>query len=81
MAAVHIRQVPEQTVVRLKALAAAHGRSLEAELRVVLEEASLAPIARKRRQINWTTVSSGNSEPWSRDDAYPDQDDVYGDDD
>jgi plasmid stability protein len=73
MAAVHIRQVPDETVVRLKARAAAHGRSLEAELRIVLEEASLAPMARKRRQINWTTLSSGISSPWDRGDAYPDE--------
>ncbi|WP_300683574.1 hypothetical protein [Nocardioides sp.] len=53
MVAVHIRNVPEETVARLKARAASNGRSYEAELRIVLDEAALAPAARQRRQIAW----------------------------
>lgn len=75
MAAVHIRNVPEETVARLKERAASNGRSLEAELRAVLDAAASQPIARRRRQINWHTVNSGISEPWSRYDIYPDDDD------
>ena len=74
MTAVHIRNVPEETVARLKQRAAANGRSLEAELRIVLDEAALAPTARKRRQINWPTLSSGIHEPFDRHDFYPDED-------
>ena len=40
MAQVLVRDLPEEVVARLKAKAAAEGRSLEAYLRVVLEEAS-----------------------------------------
>ena len=74
MAAVHIRNVPEETVVRLKQRASAHGRSLEAELRVVLDEAAMAPLARKRRKINWPTYDSGVTRPFDRADFYPDED-------
>jgi antitoxin FitA len=40
MAQVLVRDLPDEVVERLKAKAAAEGRSLEAHLRVVLEEAS-----------------------------------------
>jgi plasmid stability protein len=40
MAQVLVRDLPEDVVERLKEKAAAQGRSLEAHLRVVLEEAS-----------------------------------------
>jgi len=74
MPALHIRNVPEETVALLKERAASHGRSLEAELRVVLDDAAATPTARKRRQINWPTLSSGISEPFDRHDFYPDED-------
>jgi len=74
MTAVHIRNVPEETVARLKQRAAARGHSLEAELRIVLDEAALAPLARRRRKINWPTYRSGVVEPFDRADFYPDED-------
>lgn len=74
MAAVHIRNVPEETVTRLKERAASNGRSLEAELRSLLDEAAAQPVARKRRQINWITVSTGITEPFNRHDIYGDDD-------
>lgn len=40
MAQVLVRDLPDDVVERLKAKAAAEGRSLEAHLRLVLEEAS-----------------------------------------
>lgn len=43
MGQVLIRQIPEETVARLKAKAARHGRSLEAELRSILEHAVAEP--------------------------------------
>lgn len=39
MAQVLVRQIPDETVARLKERAARHGRSLEAELRAILETA------------------------------------------
>ena len=43
MGQVLIRQIPDETVARLKEKAARHGRSLEAELRVILEHAVAEP--------------------------------------
>ncbi len=43
MGQVLIRQIPDETVARLKAKAARHGRSLEAELRSILEHAVAEP--------------------------------------
>lgn len=40
MAQVLVRDLPEETVARLKARAAAKGRSLEAELREILDRAA-----------------------------------------
>jgi antitoxin FitA len=40
VAQVLVRDLPDEVVERLKAKAAAEGRSLEAHLRIVLEEAS-----------------------------------------
>lgn len=40
MAQVLVRELPDEVVERLKAKAAVEGRSLEAHLRIVLEEAS-----------------------------------------
>lgn len=70
MTAVCINNVPEETVARLKERAAANGRSLGAELRIVLEEAALAPITRRRRRINWPTYRSGVAEAYDRHDFY-----------
>ena len=43
MGQVLVRQIPDETIERLKAKAARHGRSLEAELRVILEHAVADP--------------------------------------
>jgi len=48
MAQVLVRHLDETTVEHLKALARSHGRSLEAELRLVVEEAARAdPVDRR----------------------------------
>ncbi|MFT4265505.1 MAG: hypothetical protein QM572_19150 [Nocardioides sp.] len=74
MPALHIRNVSEETVAALKAKAAAHGRSLEAELRVVLDEAASRPTSRSPRKLNLTFVGSGTTEPFDRHDLYSDDD-------
>ncbi|RYG24584.1 hypothetical protein EON82_10230 [bacterium] len=43
MGQVLIRQIPDETIARLKAKAARHGRSLEAELRAILEHSVAEP--------------------------------------
>lgn len=44
MAQVLVRQLPDETVRRLKVRAQENGRSLEAELRIILEEAVRDPL-------------------------------------
>lgn len=41
MAQVLVRQLPDQVVARLKKRAKEHGRSLQAEVKTILEEAAL----------------------------------------
>lgn len=43
MAQVLIRQIPEKTIVSLKERAIKNGRSLESEIRMILEEYSIIP--------------------------------------
>ena len=43
MGQVLVRQIPDETIARLKAKAARHGRSLESELRAILEHAVADP--------------------------------------
>ena len=47
MAAIHIRNIPEDILQGLKALAVSHGRSTEAEVREILE-AAVKPAKRIR---------------------------------
>ena len=76
MPALHVRNVPEETVALLKERAARHGRSLEAELRELLIEAGDNPPPRV--DLSWETrlVLSDAPPPtreWSRADAYSEE--------
>jgi plasmid stability protein len=69
MPAVHIHNLAPAVVAALKRRAAAHHRSLEAELRAILEAA-----AADRRPLRLHTVAIGDSATFSRDDIYgPDE--------
>ena len=70
MPALHIRDVPEETVAALKAKAARNGRSMQQELRELLDRAADEPSRPRRRRLDLSFVDSGNSEPWDRDDIY-----------
>ena len=61
MAQVLVRNLEENTVLRLKAMAAAHGRSLEAEVREIL-----AAAAQPRRQDALVALRDirAASRPW-----------------
>ncbi len=52
MAQVLVRDLPEDVVERLKARARSHGRSLEGELRTVLEEAARPDRAEFRQLVD-----------------------------
>lgn len=71
MTAVHIRDVPEETLARLKVRASRNGRSMQKELLDVLDRAAAEPLPRRRRgPLNIVTVNTGHTEPWDRADIY-----------
>lgn len=72
MKSVHIRDIDPEVLAALKRLAHRHHRSLQGELRAILErEARLAP-DESAQPLKLHTVSSGNSGTWSRDEIYED---------
>lgn len=76
MTALHIRDVPEDTVAALKARAERHGRSMQAELVEILNEEAAKPLPRRRRRpLRLKTVRTGRAEPFGRDEIYADDDD------
>lgn len=70
MAALHIRNVSDETVTALKRRAADNGRSLEAELRAILDAEVERPRRRRPRKLNLVLVDSGNAGGWDRDEFY-----------
>jgi plasmid stability protein len=68
----HIRNVPEDTVESLKRLARHHHRSLQGELRAILQNAaSRAPIDEDQK-LHLHTVEIGSRAAWNRDEIYRD---------
>jgi plasmid stability protein len=73
MPALHIRDVPEETVAAIKRRAARRGHSVQQELREVLEKAAAEPVAGQRpRRLNLRTVTTGRAEPFDRAAFYDD---------
>jgi plasmid stability protein len=73
MPALHIRDVPEETVAAIKRRAARHGRSVQQELREVLETVAAEGVAGGRpRPLSLRTVETGHVEPFDRADFYDD---------
>lgn len=73
MPALHIRDVPEETVAAIKRRASRHGHSVQQELREVLERAAAEPPAGSRSQpLNLHTVATGRADPFDRADFYDD---------
>jgi antitoxin FitA len=77
MPAIHIRNVPEETLAALKRRAAENHRSLQMELRHILEAAaSEAPAAAPRSSIGDELIMARDVPPadnqWSRDEIYED---------
>lgn len=74
MPALHIRDVPEETVAAIKRRAARHGRSVQQELREVLAKAAAEPAAGARpRRLDLRTVATGRTAPFDRADFYDDE--------
>lgn len=73
MPALHIRDVPEETVAAIKRRAARRGHSVQQELREVLELAAAEPVTGvRRRRLSLRTVESGHVQAFDRSDFYDD---------
>lgn len=73
MPALHIRDVPDETIAAIKRRAARHGHSIQQELREVLAKAAAEPISGARpRRLALRTVATGHAEPFDRADFYGD---------
>ena len=75
MPALHVRNVDDAVIERLKRRAEKNRRSLEAELRVILDAAAgkeARPTGRRRRKLRLHLVSVGGSARYGRDEIYGD---------
>jgi plasmid stability protein len=73
MPALHIREVPEETVAAIKRRAARHGHSVQQELRQVLEKAAAEPATGSRPgRLTLRTVATGRVETFDRAEFYDD---------
>jgi plasmid stability protein len=71
MKSLHIRNIDEQTLKRLKHLARNHQRSLQGELRAILINAArMAPPDPGNNELKLITVKSGKKATWSRKEIY-----------
>lgn len=73
MPAVHIRDVPEETVAALKRRAARRGHSMQQELKEALDKLATEPVPGPRpRTLRLQTVATGRVESFDRADFYDD---------
>lgn len=71
MPAVHIRDVPEETLAAIKRRAARRGHSVQQELREALETLAGEPIPGPRpHALRLHTVRTGRSDSFDREDFY-----------
>ncbi len=71
MSSIHIRDVAPDTVDALKRLARSHHRSLQGELRAILQRAArMAPADEGARKLNLVTVRVGAATSWRREEIY-----------
>jgi plasmid stability protein len=72
MKTIHICGVSQETLDRLERLAMLHNRSLQEELRAILDLAVELSTRGSSDPINLHTTNSGRNNQWSRDDLYDD---------
>jgi len=74
MPALHVRDVPDETLLALKRRAARHGHSVQQETRSMLIRLAAEPLAGPRpRPLRLHTVATGLTDPFDRDDFYDDE--------
>jgi plasmid stability protein len=74
MVAFNVRNVPGPIAAALRERARRHGRSLQQELLAILESAAAEPASSSGPlpPLELTTVNSGGSSTWSREEIYGD---------
>lgn len=72
MKALHIRDVPEVVIDRLKLRAQRHHRSLQGELKALLTEAAAQVESGDSGEFMLKTVKTPGSRNWSREGIYED---------
>jgi plasmid stability protein len=74
MKSLHIRNVEPQTIERLKRLARSHNRSLQGELRDILNRAARVPLEDYAEEsLDLVTVNTETQSRWTREEIYGDQ--------
>ena len=73
MPALHVRDVPEPVMAALRERAAARNRSVQAEVREILEHAAAEPpVPVVVDPLNLVTTRTSSDTTWSRDEIYDD---------
>jgi hypothetical protein len=72
MKSVHIRDVDPEVLQRLRRLARLHHRSLQGELRTILEDAARRLPDESLSELNLYTVSEEPGSSWRREEIYND---------
>jgi plasmid stability protein len=72
MKSLHIRNIPETTIERLKRRALNHHRSLQGELQYLLEEAAKQTAVDDASDFSLHTVKTQGAQNWSREGIYED---------
>jgi len=72
MKSIHIRDVEPAVIEALKRRAHGHHRSLQGELRSILEGAARTAPPAEPPTVSWVTVETGSTAGWSRNEIYDD---------
>ena len=73
MKSLHIRDVPPDVVSSLKRLARHHHRSMQGELRAILDRAARMAPAENAEPIRLKTVKTRGTTHWRREEIYGDE--------
>jgi len=73
MKSLHIRDISEETLERLKQRAGMHHRSLQGEIHQLLEEAARIPLPSDGIDFQLNIVGVGGAGSWSREEIYADE--------
>lgn len=73
MKSIHIRDIDPEVLQRLKKLSEMHHRSMQGELKTIINEAvRKVPAEEPAADLDLVTVSTENERPWKREDYYSD---------